>query len=395
MKPVKNVLLITKEFQCKFQENIGGTGVFYKNLASEFVKKGINVYVFGSSKKPFQFSEKNLEVHFVKDYFKKSKLTELLRSVSGKISVIKNFHLKLYDREAEYLAKELQKFISKKNIDVIETHDWEGLGRIAEDLKIPYVIRCHGSWSVLKNFFGYGAAAGKIYGEKKAFGKAENIITISKSSEKMVQKLFGPKNCHLIYNGIDTDFYQPSPTSGKIDKSVFFIGNVSTEKGAETALKAFIKVYEKQHAATLHFIGKETELLNELRKKISENQISEKVFFYGRKDKDEAKRLLSQAEVVIFPSKGETFGLALIESMALEKPVITSDIDAFKEIVSDGTDGFTAVSAEDFSERILEIFGNKNLALQLSENARKTVLEKFSLKNMVEETLDYYQKIIP
>ncbi|WP_262150897.1 glycosyltransferase family 4 protein [Chryseobacterium foetidum] len=392
MKQINNILLITKEFQSDFQKNVGGTGVFYKNLAESLADREINVLVFGSAKKPFDIQKKYLSVHFVKDYFKKYFLMELLRSVTGKISFLEKFHYKIYDLEAEYLKKELSKFTANKNIDVIETHDWEGISRIAEDLKIPYIIRCHGSWSVLSRFFGYGAAKGKIYCEKKAFDNAENIITVSQSNEKMVREIFGNKDYNLIYNGIDTGLYKPPQNPETISKSIFFVGNVSTEKGADTALDAFIKVHEKENEATLHFIGKETELSEQLKRKIAENQLENNVIFYGKKNPDEVVKLLSKAEVIVFPSRGETFGLALIEAMALEKPVVCANLEVFSEIVSDGINGLIASESE-FSEKVLELFSDRNKAMHLSTNARNTVVEKFSLKKMTDETLSYYQKI--
>ncbi|KQS94326.1 glycosyltransferase family 4 protein [Chryseobacterium sp. Leaf394] len=392
MKQIKNILLITKEFQSEFQGNVGGTGVFYKNISEGLIDRGINVFVFGSAKKPFDIQKEKLSVHFVKDYFKKYFLMELLRSVTGKISFLEKLHYKIYDSEAKYLEKELSKFIADKNIDIIETHDWEGISRIAKGLKIPYVIRCHGSWSVLNRFFGYGAAKGKIYSEKKAFENAENIITVSQSSQKMVREIFGNKDYHLIYNGIDTDFYQPQ-NSEKISKSIFFIGNISTEKGADTALNVFIKVHEREPATTLHFIGKDTELTEQLKRKIAENQIESKVIFYGKKNRNDVKDLLSKADVIIFPSRGETFGLALIEAMALEKPVVCSNLEVFSEIITEGMNGLIAQNEIEFSEKISELFSDKNSALNLSQNARKTVVEKFSLDQMIGKTLHYYQKI--
>lgn len=394
MKKVHHVLIITKEFKSAFQPNSGGTGVFYQNLAEALIRKGIKVSVFGSSKKEFKIEDENLSVLFVKDYFKKNKLIELLRSVSGKISFLQNLHFKIYDWEVNYLQKKLYSFIQNKKIDIIETHDWEGISRVVEKFEIPYLIRSHGSWSVLQKFFGYGAAKGKTYNEKKAFQNADNIITISLSNENMNKDIFGEKDYHLIYNGIDTDFFKPQKQIQVKPKSIFYIGNISVEKGAETALEALINVSKSEPSSTLHFIGKETSLVNILKNRIEENQLQKKVFFYGMKDKNEVLNLLSEAEVVIFPSKGETFGLALTEAMALEKPVVCSEIEAFEEIVEDGENGFTASSSEDFAEKILKVFSDPSLAEYLSQNARKTVVEKFSLQKMLHETLAYYTDII-
>ncbi|MCX8533711.1 glycosyltransferase family 4 protein [Chryseobacterium luquanense] len=394
MKQIHHVLFITKEFQSEFQENTGGTGVFYKNITDSLVEKNIHVSVFGSSKKPFSIENDKLSVLFVKDYFKKYKFMEFLRSISGKIPFLKDLHFKIYDLEINYLEKELSKFIENKEIDIIETHDWEGISRSAESLPIPCVIRCHGSWSILRDFFGYGAAKGKIHNEKLAFKNADNIITISQNNEKMVQQIFGDKNYQLIYNGIDTDIFKPQKNNPIIEKSIFYLGNISSEKGAETALNAFIKVSKIEKNVTLHFIGKETNLVNQLKEKISQEKLEQKVYFHGKKNRDEVIKLISQAEVVIFPSKGETFGLALAEAMALEKPVICSNLEAFKEIVSDGKNGLIAESEDEFADKICDVFSKKLFASDLAKNARKTIVEKFSSDKMLEETLSYYTKVI-
>lgn len=394
MNLIKNILLITKEFQSEFQENAGGTGVFYKNLEESLVHKRINVFIFGSSKKPFSIQKKHLSVYFVKDYFKKYFIMEFLRSVTGKIPFFENFHFKIYDLEIKYLEQELSKFISNKNIDIIETHDWEGISRIAESFKIPYIIRCHGSWSVLNRFFGYGAAKGKIYSEKKAFSNAKNIITVSQSNEKMVREVFGEKDYHLIYNGIDTDFYKPRESIKVKNKSIYYIGNISEEKGAVTAFNAFIKLCKQHPETTLHFVGKETELTIQLKKEISMHHLEKRIFFYGKQNSDEVVKMLSEAEIVLFPSKGETFGLALIEVMSLQKPVICSNLEVFKEIITDGIDGLIANDENDFAQKIQELLLNSKFALELSQNARKTVVEKFSLNQMVDNTLKYYSKIV-
>jgi len=394
MKSVNHVLFITKEFQSDFQQNTGGTAIFYKNLTDALVEKNINVSVFGSSKKPFSIKNDQVSILFVKDYFKKNQFMELLRSITGKVYFLEKLHFKIYELEFKYLKKELAKFIENKRIDIIETHDWEGISRIAENSEIPHIIRCHGSWSLLHNFFGYGAAKGKIHNEKKAFKNSNHIITISQNNEEMVQQLFGEKNYHLIYNGIDTDVFKPQKDTPVLEKSIFYLGNVSSEKGAETALNAFIKVNKIEQNSTLHFIGKETNLVNQLKEKISKEKLEQKVYFHGKKNRNEVIKLISQAEIVIFPSKGETFGLALAEAMALEKTVICSNLEVFKEIVSDKENGLIAKSEDEFVYNISQIFANKSFAADLAKNARKTITEKFSSQIMVQKTLDYYSEII-
>ncbi|MBP7173036.1 MAG: glycosyltransferase family 4 protein [Cloacibacterium sp.] len=394
MNKIKHILFVTKEFQCDFQKNSGGTGVFYNNLSQELLRMGYQISVFGSSRNSFKIDDENFSLLFVKDYFKKNKLAELFRSLTGKFSFLEKFHYLIYNWEKNYLKKNLKTFISDKEIDVIETHDWEGLCTIVEDLKIPYAVRFHGSWSVLNKFFGYGASKGKIIEEKRAFANVKNCITISKFNEKTVRETFGDKKFHLIYNGIDTDFYRPLSNVKIQPKSIFYLGSVSVEKGAEIAFEAFLEIVKIEKNATLHFIGKETHLVENLQKKISENCLEDKIIFYGKKNPNEIVELISKAEVVFFPSKGENFSLALLEVLAIGKPVICSDIESFREVIKDGKTGMIAKSKEDFVEKTLFIFNNKNFSDKTSLQGSDLIKEKFSLKNMAEETINYYKTII-
>lgn len=393
MKPVKNVLLVTKEFQSEFQKNVGGTGVFYKNFAEALVKKNINVLVFGSSKKPYQLKQNQLSICYVQDYFKKYKWVEFLRSITGKVPFLEQLHFKIYNWEVDYLNKELQKFIRNQEIDIIETHDWEGISRTVENLNIPYVVRCHGSWSVLHHFFGYGASKGKMHNEYVAFKNVDHCISISKSGEKMLQSIFGEKNYKLIYNGIDINEYLPLKND-IIPKSIFFLGNISSEKGADKALDVFFEVIKKVPNASLHYIGKNTKLTEELIAKATSTGLKEKIFFYGRKERNEVKSLISKAEVVIFPSQGETFGLALTEVMAMQKPIVCSNLDVFREIVQTGFNGLIGNTIDDFADKIIEIFDNEDFANYIAINARETIIGNFSQQKMVDDSILYYQDII-
>ena len=391
---MKKILILTKEYQHPKVSSSGGTGIFYKNLAQELQKKGFEVVVFGANKKAVSLFDGVVRVHFVQDYFKKYKIQELLRSLTGKFSFLKKIHQKFYLQEKTYLRSELQKLFLAHSFtpDIIETHDWEGISLSLVGIKIPYVIRCHGSWTVLENEFGYKKVAqGKKYCEKLAFEKSRFNIVISEFSQKVNQKYFNLVNPRLIYNGIDNDFFKPELTE-KIPNSIFYFGNLSIEKGIETTFRAFAKVKEVITDALLHCIGNTNGYDGRLSEFLPENCHSS-VNFHGQKNKTEIRMLLSKAELVFFPSKGENFSLSLLEAMALQSTVIVSAIPAFAEIIKPQENGCIAQSEDDFSQKAIDLFKNKIEAKYLGENARKTIEEKFTTNKMLIETLQYYQKI--
>jgi glycosyltransferase involved in cell wall biosynthesis len=395
MKEIKNVLIVTREYQCSGTPKVGGTGVFYKNLCSELVKKGILVHVFLISKYAFEIEEDGVKIHSVKDIFKANPLLELLRSFTGRVKALEQIHFKTYLFEKKIISDKINSWIRKNNLhfDIAETHDFDGMA-LSIPKGIPYVIRCHGSWSVLDKYFGYKKVhKGRVFCEKEAFKTSKNIITISKYNETINKNIFTIKDPKLIYNGIDEKFYRPFENREIIPKSVFYLGNVSFEKGAETIIHAFIKLKKAHPEASLHFIGKPNHYPTYITETIPDPETRNAIHFYGNKSGKEIVELINQAEAVCFPSKGENFSLSLLEVMAMQKAVVCSSIDSFKEIIQDPVNGLIAEEGN-FHEKLNLIFEDDDLRNRLSLNARKLVESKFGIDKMVAETVSYYQTII-
>lgn len=395
MKEIKSVLIVTREYKCSQGPKVGGTGVFYKNLSAELVKRGISVHVFLISKYAFTDEEDGVKIISIKDIFKANPFLELVRSFTGKIKALEHVHFNTYISEKKKISNTISAWIKKNNLhfDIAETHDFDGLA-LAIPEYIPYVIRCHGSWSVLQKYFGYKKVhKGRIFCEQQAFKQSKNIITISKYNETINKSLFAIKDPKLIYNGIDEKFYMPVHHAEIIPQSVFYLGNVSFEKGADTLINAFIKLKMNYHDASLHFIGNPNHYPAYVSEKIQDPETRTSIHFHGNKSGAEIVQLISQAEVVCFPSKGENFSLSLLEVMAMQKPVICSAIDSFKEIIEEPVNGLIATE-ENFHEKIAFIFEDDDLRDRLALNARKLIESKFGIDKMVDETIRYYQEII-
>ncbi|KMQ59261.1 hypothetical protein ACM46_19190 [Chryseobacterium angstadtii] len=395
MKEIKNVLIVTREYKCSRTPKVGGTGVFYKNLCTELVKKGIAVHVFLISKYAFDAEEDGVKIHSIKDIFNANPLLELVRSFTGKLKAFEQIHFKTYLSEKRIISDKISSWIKKNHLhfDIAETHDFDGLA-LSIPKEIPYTIRCHGSWSVLEKYFGYKKVhKGRVFCEKEALKKSDNIITISQYNERINKSLFAIKNPKLIYNGIDETFYKPDESTEIIPQSVFFLGNVSFEKGAETLIRSFITLKQNKPGASLHFIGNPNHYPEYVTENIQDNEIRSSIHFHGNKSGTEIVQLIGKAETVCFPSKGENFSLSLLEVMAMQKPVVCSAIDSFKEIIQEPENGLIA-EEDNFHEKISLIFEDDELRSRIALNARKLIESKFGIDKMVDETISYYREII-
>lgn len=106
------------------------------------------------------------------------------------------------------------------------------------------------------------------------------------------------------------------------------------------------------------------------------------------------KGILECSDIFIYYSYQDNFPIAILEAMACGLPVITNDIGAVSEIIENEKDGYIAMSNNVYIEYLLSLVKNLNLRVKTGENARKAVETKFNWKNIVNNYIDIYEKII-
>jgi len=386
------ILLFTNEYSHEKLPDCGGVGTFLKVLAEALVKKGHDVYVFGFSRKKIQFSEHNIHFYFIKKYSKAHFLTELIRSIGSKL---KSDSLQLFflKKERKYLANKLKTYASKNKIDVIESFVFSGYTAYC-DTSIPLVLRFHGSRAFWHYYLGQKKESLKILMEQKALENASKIVAVSEFSAESIQKMYSIDTHKVIYNGIDTKVFSPDSSIETIDQSIFYFGTLSDAKGVYTLAKVFNEVVKLYPKASLHIIGKGNAYWNNLYENILSTEAKGLTIYYGTKQLYELPKLLSKANLICLPTHGETFGLAFVEAMSLQKLVIANNIPVTKEIIDHKKNGFIANNESDFLKYISYAFDNPEEAHKIAINARKHSVANFSQEKMVKETLNLYNELI-
>lgn len=379
---MKNILIFTKEYQHSLLNDCGGTGIFYKILSENLSQRGYNVIVFTINSKPFDIEENGIRIVAITNYFKFNFFQKLKRSICKRLGFSK-IEQEIHEKEHLYIVEKLQNFIyiNGLEIDIIETHDWEGVSLFFSELKIPYIIRCHGCWTILEKYFNYDTSNKIKITEAKAFAKSQNNIFISNYNQSIYTDTFNISGT-LIKNGIDVHYFSPSKEK-TIEQSIFFFGNATPEKGFDICLNTFYNILKKYPNATLHIIGR-------YNKKINHPNIIYHGFLTGEK----LKATLDKGKIFLFPSIGETFGLSICEVMAMEKVVIASDIPSFNDFITSGENGFIARCNSDYYKYIELLFNDYNLQHEIGVKARKRIVKNYDLNHTINKTIVYYKSII-
>ncbi len=304
------------------------------------------------------------------------------------------------DQKGRFSVKSLLKlnqFIKQKEINIIHSHLQEAdlyaflLSLI--NSKIKWISTRHAKDPFRKKI--YFGTANKLMAMKN-----EKIIAVSNSVKNFINKYeFLPDSkLVIIYNGIDTKKFSPrietktNKVSEKKDFVIGIAGRLSPEKGHEILLKAVALLTSKIKHLKLLIIGagpREEELKN----LVSALKLNEVVVFTGHQGA--MPKIYNSLDVLCLPSFSEGHPLAAIEAMSCGLPVVASKIDSNAEVISDGKNGllFEVGNYQQLSDKLLKISKDPHLRARLGKNARKTVLEKYSLKKHLKNVENLYQQV--
>lgn len=174
----------------------------------------------------------------------------------------------------------------------------------------------------------------------------DQVVTVSHSDKQLlIEKGVQKAKIKVIYNGIageENDEVDPQVEAELLEyknkgyKIIGCIGTLCERKNQQLLLDA-IKVLRKDHNLFCAFIG-EGDLLPKMQKQIVQENLHQNVRLYGYKPM--ASNYIKYFDVFVLPSTSEGFGLTIVEAFKEKTPVIASDIEVFKELITDGQEGF-------------------------------------------------------
>lgn len=204
----------------------------------------------------------------------------------------------------------------------------------------------------------------------------------------------------VIRSSVDITGFEPGGEDLReetgIPKEAVVIGNTSTftkVKGQEMLLTAFNEICAR-FPCYLLFAGR----LNEESKRkylpLVDRQYQDRVIFLGHRD--DIPRVLRTLDVFVFPSLLEGLGTALLEAMAMKRPVVASDIATFRNFIEQGRNGvlFSHDAAGDLAEKVVRLIRDEDMRKRLGEKARETIIRKFSLEVMIRKTEALYRSVL-
>jgi glycosyltransferase involved in cell wall biosynthesis len=190
-----------------------------------------------------------------------------------------------------------------------------------------------------------------------------------------------------VYNGIDIEAVrqQAHRSMSDIDRKLpqrYFamIANVAYYKGHDVAITAWKNVVEAIPDLHLVVVGEPRDLWDECQRQIQCLNLSNRIHLLGALPYEQALRVLARAEAMVLPSRSEGLPMSILEAAALERPVVCSDIEPFREILEDIPEApiVPVENASALSDAIIRLAENSNLRVSLGRRLSELVRERFS-----------------
>ncbi len=301
-----------------------------------------------------------------------------------------------------------------ESYDLVHLHEFRSIQNIlvadcCRSLGVPLVLQPHGTMTLLsrnkldkslKMLF-------DTFWGKRILNSADKIVTLNDFEKSQFELRGLAQKVKIIPNGVDLDEYDHLPPKGsfkkkygigKNEKMILYVGRIYWVKGVDVLMEAFkIAVQsERNFNMKLVIVGRDDGYARTLAQLARESDLTEKVLITGPVSADDKLAAMVDADVVALPSRSEGFPMTLLEAYAVGRPVVTTNIGAFRSLVLRDVNGLSVEvgNAEQLSQTILFLLRNEERARKMGQNGRQLVERKFSFKKIAGIYRELYEEVL-
>jgi starch synthase len=317
----------------------------------------------------------------------------------------------------QILSTDLALTALAEGCDLVHSHTWYAnmAGHWAKLLyDIPHVLSAHSlepfrPWKAEQLAGGYRISS---WAERTAYGSADAIIAVSKGTAADIRQCYpnvDPDRLHVIYNGIDSDFYRPDPNRDVVDgfgidpdrPYVTFVGRITRQKGVPHLLRAGLQFDPSVQMLLLAGAADTPELKDETDAAIEELSVTRTgvVVVSEMLPREQVVQVLTHALAFVCPSVYEPLGIVNLEAMACETAVVASAVGGIPEVVVDGETGLlveynpadTATFEHQLAEAVNTLVEDPRRAEAMGKAGRARAVDHFAWPAIAAETVALYE----
>lgn len=292
---------------------------------------------------------------------------------------------------------------------LFHAHDWLSLDSARElkyEYKLPMIATIHATEN---------GRHGGIFNDTSRYihdqefwltYEAWRVIVCSEFMKKSVAESFEVPwdKIDVIFNGVDADKFKFDWQPGEREKVrsrlalpeekiVMFVGRFVREKGIQVLLNAATAILAKEPTTKFMIVGGGNR--ERLEKFVDWAGLTGKVLFTGFLANRALHQLYRCADVAVFPSLYEPFGIVALEGMAAGAPVVASDAGGLPEIVQHDETGTLSFAGDPASLAwaVITVLRDPDRAAKLNQNAQARLVKDFDWSYLADQTIDVYNRV--
>lgn len=376
-----------------------------ENEAISLIKAGHEVHLFSLDYQGRKSKELVNGIHVYR--YKADKLTYKLSALAYTFPFFHN-----------RIKNSITSFIKEVNPDILHIHDMV-IAKAVMDVnrkKRKVVLDLHENRpEIMKHYKHVNQGLGKHLISTTKWSKiqdrlikrADKLVLVTNEAKEVVlnHKLKNESDIIVVPNTILPEvFLQYSVEKNVIGRlngsyNILYLGDTSLRRGTDTAIKSMVMVKDKIPHAKLILVG-DSSVDDELKQLAINEGVSSHVLFEGWQDVSLFPSYISASDICISPLKRNkhhdtTFANKLFQYMAMGKPVIVSDSTTQANVVKEENCGliFRAEDEQQLTNRIIELYENKEEAKKLGENGKNAVLNKWNWDLTSKDLIEMYKSI--
>ena len=324
-----HIAFLTPEYPHDKVTAAAGIGTTVKNLALALSQEGIrvSVFIYGQTSSEI-FNENGINIHLIS---------------SKKYRFFTWYHYR------KHLQNYINSYIASDKIDLFEAPDWTGITAFM-NINSPLILRFHGTDAYFCHLEKRSQKLKNFLLEKWAIQKANAYITPTDFAGKITQHIFRikRKTIQIIPSGLSLEQFNNATPTAFQKGMLLYIGTIIRKKGVLELPLIFEKVLEECPEAELIIIGSDSYDLKTnsestwlLLQNALNGKLISRVKYLGKVPYQQVQEYIKKANVCVFPTFAETQGMVTIESMAMNKSVVNSNIGWAQEVIEDNVNGFS------------------------------------------------------
>jgi glycosyltransferase involved in cell wall biosynthesis len=295
----------------------------------------------------------------------------------------------------------------KNGIDVIHSNSHSSIipgTVISKIFNIPIVSTIHdvfsfGSpsrwnrWTEQYSLSKAYAILGPLFEKTNIRMPVDMIHAVSKSTKDEILEINPSARITIIPNAINSKNFSNIDIS--FDKFVLFIGRLVFYKNLEVIILAFRLVLEDVPAAKFFIIG-DGPMRSKWEELVISYRLSQNVIFLGHVSTEKKNEMLKKCSALVFPSTHEGFGLVVLESFQMGKPVLAASVRPLDEIIRDGVDGYLIPPdrPKKWAEKIIELLNRTTLSKDMGSRGREKTLFEYNVSRIADDMEKLYRSLI-